>query len=136
LIETFRAVDDLVEPDWIVPVPLHPKRRLERGFDQTLLLAELLARELCRPVFRGIRRVRDTKPQFGLDVNERRRNLKNAFALEGEDWKAASSLLIVDDVMTTGTTADELSRCFRTEKEDVRIMVLTIARVPIVGYWG
>ncbi len=136
LIETFRAVDFSFEPDWIVPVPLHPKRKLERGFDQTLLLAELLAGELRVPVFSGIRRVRDTKPQFGLDVHERRRNLRNAFGLEGEDWKAGSSLLIVDDVMTTGTTADELSRCFRTEKSDLRIMVLTIARVPVVGYWA
>jgi len=109
---------------------------LERGFDQTLLLAELLSGELSVPVFSGIRRVRDTKPQFGLDMDERRRNLKNAFALQRDDWKSGSSLLIVDDVMTTGTTVDELSRCFRTEKADVQILVLTIARVPVLGYWA
>ncbi len=136
LIETFRAVEISFEPDWIVPVPLHRRRQLERGFDQTLLLAELLSGELSVPVFSGIRRVRDTKPQFGLDMDERRRNLKNAFALQRDDWKSGSSLLIVDDVMTTGTTVDELSRCFRTEKADVQILVLTIARVPVLGYWA
>lgn len=135
LVETYRSIDFVFEPDWIVPVPLHPKRRLQRGFDQTLLLADRLACELGVPVFTGARRVRDTKPQFGLDSQERRKNLKDAFALETHGWTSGSNLLMVDDVMTTGTTADELSRCFRSEKPEIRILVLTIARVPIVGYW-
>jgi len=135
LLDTFRVIDFVFEPDWIVPVPLHPKRRLQRGFDQTLLLAQLLARELRVPVFDGVRRVRDTKPQFGLDSQERRKNLRDAFDLDQDRWKAGSSLLIVDDVMTTGTTVDEMSRRFRIEKPEVRIMALTIARVPIAGYW-
>ncbi len=135
LLETFRAIDFVFQPDWIVPVPLHPRKKLQRGFDQTLLLAQVLARDLHVPVFHGVRRVRDTKPQFGLDGEERQKNLRDAFALKDDGWKEASSLLIVDDVMTTGTTVDEVSRQFRTEKPEIRIMVLTIARVPVMGYW-
>lgn len=60
-----------LQPNWIVPVPLHPRRKRERGFDQTLLLSRLLSRKLEVPVFRGLRRVRHTVPLFGLTIGER-----------------------------------------------------------------
>ena len=120
------------EPDWLVPVPLHPRRRRERGFDQTLLLSQLLSRKLGIPVFSGLRRVRPTRPQPGLNLRDRRRNLRGAFQVENSGAIRDKSVLLVDDVMTSGTTVAEISHLLRRESAVSRILVLTLARVPLL----
>lgn len=85
-------------------VPMHPRRERERGYNQSKILAETIAKKLdleCQEVFE---KVKDTKFQVGLKKDQRQENLKNAFAVK----KSPEEIIIVDDVITTGTTISEL----------------------------
>lgn len=93
----------------VVPVPLHPARLRQRSYNQSLLLARVLGRQLGLPVVAEmLHRVRPTPPQQGLSARVRRRNLAGAFALAAP--AAGRSILLVDDVLTTGSTAGECAR--------------------------
>lgn len=114
-------------PTLLVPVPLHRARLRERGFNQTLLLGRILARTLRCPVApRLLLRVRPTAPQAGLSAEERRGNLRGAFALRGA--VAGERILLLDDVMTTGATARECARVLAAAGAEVTVAVL--ARAP------
>jgi len=94
--------------DVIVPVPLHPARHAERGFNQSAEIARHLGRRLQLPIDERLAgRRRATPPQVGLHLDERRRNLADAF-LAGV--ATGRRVAIVDDVTTTGTTLQELAR--------------------------
>ncbi|HEY7358950.1 MAG TPA: ComF family protein [Ktedonobacterales bacterium] len=99
--------------DTIVPVPLHPKREAERGYNQSVLLARGLAREVGLPLREEmLRRWRDTPQQVGLDAAGRRANVAGAFACQSRHPALAGKmLLLVDDVCTTGAT---LAACAET----------------------
>ncbi len=101
-------------PRLLVPVPLHPARFRERGFNQAAAIALYASRMLEIPVARHVvRRVRDTPSQTTLGLRERQQNLRGAFAIPNarqlRRLRAAAHVAIVDDVMTTGSTANELS---------------------------
>ena len=101
-------------PRLLVPVPLHPARFRERGFNQAAAIALYASRMLEIPVARHIvRRVRDTPSQTTLGPHERQQNLRGAFAIPNARQlprlRAAAHVAIVDDVLTTGSTAKELS---------------------------
>jgi ComF family protein len=104
-----------VLPDAIVPVPLHRGRLRTRGFNQALELARPLARALRRPLLaRACLRVRATQPQSSLNsAAARRRNMANAFRL-ARPLTGLQRVAIVDDVLTTGATAQSLARLLRT----------------------
>ena len=121
-----------LQPHWILPVPLHQNRRRRRGFDQTLLLGQLLSRRLGVPLFRGLRRVRNTPALFGLDIGQRGRTISGAFALRDAQLLSHRSILLVDDVMTTGTTVTEISRLLRQQSNINTITVLTVARATLL----
>jgi ComF family protein len=90
--------------DVIVPVPLHPQRRRERGYNQSTLLARELARHTGLPVVEGtLVRVTPTRPQVGLNAAERAENVRDAFRCRGKDLSGLQ-VLLVDDVLTTGAT--------------------------------
>ncbi|MDX9767523.1 MAG: ComF family protein [Ectothiorhodospiraceae bacterium] len=111
LAEAVRAADVPI-PDCILPVPLHPQRLRERGFNQALEIARPLARAFDRPlILHEVRRSRPTRPQMALDARARRGNVRGAFAIR--PGFAPASVALVDDVMTTGSTLDELARVFR-----------------------
>ena len=129
--ECYRESRLCLEPGWIVPVPLHRKRKFERGFDQTLLLCRALGRRLGIRIFKGLRRLKDTAPQFGLDIRSRKRNLRGAFGLKGAQHLAGQDVLLVDDIFTTGTTIRAICTLLRSEARVRRILVLTLARVPL-----
>lgn len=95
--------------DVIIPMPLHPRRLGERGFNQAAEIARRLSRRLLIP-WRAdaCRRMRDTSPQAGLDLKARRRNLRGAFQCDGN--LAGQRVALVDDVMTSGTSLDELAK--------------------------
>jgi ComF family protein len=100
----------------LVPVPLHPRKERERGFNQSALLAAVLAREAGggTAVAGLLQRVVDTPTQTGLDRDCRRANLKNAFALaSGAVLNARLRYLLVDDVFTTGSTLNGCARVLR-----------------------
>ena len=119
----------------IVPVPLHPSRRRERGFNQSELLAAGLVRALRRrsegaapQIAKAcLRRKRATPPQTGLSVAARRENLRGAFEVIKPEEVRGRQVVLVDDVMTTGAT---LSACARALKRAgaVRVMGLALAR--------
>ncbi|TDO16566.1 ComF family protein [Halomonas ventosae] len=112
-------------PEALVPVPLHPRRARERGFDQARWLAARLGRELGRPLARA-QRERDTRTQRGLDRGERRRNLRGAFGLPAG---LPRRVALVDDVMTTGATFDTLAMaCRQAGAEEVQAWA--VARTP------
>ena len=112
--------------DAIIPVPLGIKGLRERGFNQSLLLAKVISENAKLPlVMDGLMKIRETHPQVGLSAKERARNLKGAFIAK-KDFRE-KKLLLVDDVMTTGATANECAKqLFRAGAEDVA--VLTLAR--------
>ena len=96
-------------PDVWLPMPLHARRLQERGFNQAVEIARELSARTGIPMQAGwAERVRDTPPQAGLKREARRKNLRGAFACRGE--VAGLHVGIVDDVMTTGSTLDELAR--------------------------
>ena len=115
--------------DCIVPVPLHPRKRRQRGFDQTMLLARVLSERTLLPIVRCVRRVRYSVPQFGLGYSERRRNVRGAFKLRRPEQIAGRRVLLIDDVMTTGATVEEVSRVLRIEACPREVVVATVARV-------
>ena len=98
--------------DLIVPVPLATPRLAERGFNQALEIARPLARATGAPLeIRHIHRHRDTTPQAGLPWKERAKNIRHAFECELD--LTGKTVLVVDDVMTTGATLDELARTLK-----------------------
>ncbi|HHH47543.1 MAG TPA: ComF family protein [Gammaproteobacteria bacterium] len=95
-------------PERLLPVPLHPARLRERGFNQSLELARPIARRLGLPLdIHGCQRLRNTPPQAELSAKQRRGNIKGAFGVTGTP---AGHIAIIDDVMTTGSTVRELAR--------------------------
>lgn len=116
--------------DWdaLVPVPLHWWRQWRRGFNQAELLARVVGRRYELPVLgRVLRRVRATPPQQG-DPETRRQNVREAFHVRAPARVAGKRLLLVDDVFTTGATANACARALlRAGAADVG--VLTLARV-------
>lgn len=96
-------------PDALLPVPLHPLRHWQRGYNQSELLARQLSRWLAIPCdTRLLQRTRHTPAQRELSGKQRRKNLKNAFRLTGNP--TYRSVAIIDDVVTTGTTVHEISK--------------------------
>jgi len=101
------SVPPTYRPDLIVEVPLHAARRRERGYNQAARLAAALARELGCPWLEGaLERVRATRPQTRLGPAARRTNLAGAFRVKAPEALAERSILIVDDVITTGSTLE------------------------------
>lgn len=114
--------------DWIIPVPSHIDRLQERGFDHVRLLAERFARSTGIPIFTSLKRHIATSPQVGLSMKERRRNLRGAFRLNDQSQLFKRRVILLDDVMTTGTTANEISRLLLRQGHVSFVGVLTVAR--------
>ncbi len=95
--------------DLVVPVPLGRKRLLERGFNQSALLARLAFGRLDEVLLR----TRETPPQSELSAAERHRNVRRAFSVKDETRVFGKKVLLFDDVMTTGATVEECARVLR-----------------------
>ena len=99
-------------PDMLIPVPLHRRRLRERGFNQAQEIARLCASKLGVVMHsKQCCRSKHTDHQPGLSATERRRNVRNAFTCRA--FTKGTRVALVDDVMTTGTTLNELSRCLK-----------------------
>ena len=125
--------DLLSDADCVVPVPLHPWRRLTRGFNQAADLAACLN----LPVVAALWRIRATVPQAGLSASHRRRNVHNAFSLSPLVSRRARSMLVgrivvlVDDVRTTGATLDACARVLENAGVgEVRALTVAFAEPP------
>jgi competence protein ComFC len=105
-----RSVFGKVRFDLVVGVPLHARKERERGYNQAGLLADAVASRLRVDGFNGIvRRMRDTVSQTELKSVERARNVNGAFCVDDPDWLFSKHVLLVDDVITTGATVNEVS---------------------------
>ena len=99
--------------DAVVPVPLHPARERERGFNQAALLAELFAAAASLPLRPALERIRYTTTQTAHDRAERMENLRGAFRLRKNKDVRGLHVLLIDDVLTTGSTLSECARVLR-----------------------
>jgi ComF family protein len=98
-----------IRPDALVPVPIHPSRRRERGYNQAELIAKALSAQSGIPVdLRLISRTKKTLPQKNLTREERQNNLKRAFKINRNDVKL-NVIVIIDDIYTTGSTIDAMA---------------------------
>ena len=113
--------------DVIVPMPLHWRKRWQRGFNQSELLAREIGRRTHTPVRNLLRRVRDTAPQAGLTSAKRRLNVSGAFRARKRASLAGRRVLLVDDVMTTGATAASCARALKMAGAP-SVTLLTLAR--------
>jgi len=113
--------------DAIVPMPLHWRRRWQRGFNQAKLLAEAVSRRTGIPVLEAARRRRATPPQAGLSHAERRRNVAGAFTVRPRVRLEGRRLLLIDDVFTTGATAGACAAALKRAGAE-RVCLLALAR--------
>ena len=116
-------------PDWLIPIPSHPRRVRQRGFNPPGLLGRLLARRLALPLFTHVCRTRHTAPQTGLTEVDRRHNLTGAFRVSRPELLEGKRVVLLDDILTTGTTASELALTLKESVAVQWIEVLTLARV-------
>ena len=121
------AGNPVATPWTLVPVPLHPNRIATRGYDQASLLALHLARAVDLPIDERLHRVRETAAQVGLGRRARLANMSGAFQFQG--LPIIGTVILVDDVMTTGATLDQAARaCLAAGCTDV--CAVTLAREP------
>ena len=124
-----KVTQENIKPDCLLPVPLHPARLRQRGFNQSIEIARVISKKLNIPIeYDAIRRNRSTTSQMGLDAKARRKNIKGAFSVKHK--LNARHVLIVDDVMTTGSTVNELAKTLK--RNGVKhVGVLSFARAPV-----
>jgi len=121
LIEYYRNISPA--PEVLLPVPLHQLRLLDRGYNQAFEIARILSQLLEIPVdIRALRRIRDTSSQSGLSADKRRRNILSAFVYQ--PTRSYAHVAVVDDIITTGSTADEITKTIHR------------AGCPLVEIWG
>lgn len=128
------ALDEgLPKPDLLLPVPLADKRQRQRGFNQATLLSEWLSPLLQVPLqAHWLQRIIDTPAQQQLDAATRKRNLRKAFALAPGSAVSGLHVALVDDVLTTGATAESLARLLKKAGAR-RVDVYCLARTPKPG---
>jgi len=125
-----RFDNGLPRPDLLLPVPMAARRLRQRGYNQAAMLANWLAQSLeIRTDEHCLRRIQDTLAQQGLDARARRRNLLQAFALAPDAEVEGLHLAVVDDVLTTGATAESLARLL-IKAGARRVDVYCLARTP------
>jgi ComF family protein len=131
LLADYLAAGSDEKPDCIVPVPLHPVRLKERGFNQAVELARPIGKRLKIPLRLDLcERIRATAVQSTLDAAERKKNLKDAFAVKGSADGLHVALL--DDVVTTGVTLEALTKALR-EAGAARVTIWCAARAAALA---
>ncbi len=122
-------LDGALDADLVVPVPLHWRRRLARGYNQAEAIARPLAARLGLDLARALRRRRATPPQTALERRRRVRNLRGAFAVARRHDPRGRRVLLVDDVFTTGATLEAAAACLKRAGA-ARVTALAAGRTP------
>jgi ComF family protein len=121
---------ELPRVDYVVPIPIHKDRLRKRGYNQSLLVAEVYCKERGECCAALLERTGKTKPQSGLSKTDRAKNVKNAFAISDKSISIkGKSILLIDDIFTTGSTVDECARVLKKAGADkVYSLCLSIDR--------
>jgi ComF family protein len=121
--------EPLDRTELVVPVPLHPSRERERGFNQALQLARALAALGKVPLEEHVlvRLMKTTMHRAGMDGKARRQSVANAFEVRHPDLIAGKIVLLIDDVFTTGATVSECAAALKNAGV-AEVFVLTVAR--------
>jgi len=117
--------------DIIVPLPVTEKRLWKRGFNQSFIIAEEISRTTGKPIdYSSLRKTRETRDQYLLSREERKKNVAKAFGLKGEAAHLSGKrLLLVDDLFTTGSTASEAAKTLKRAKPE-SVILFALARTP------
>ena len=113
LLQNLNIIDKYRGIDIVVPVPLHFRRLRERGYNQTEKMYKKWTLEYNLSWNEILYRVKETKPQYQLNIKERKENLKNAFAIKEDFVIKGENILLVDDIYTTGTTFEECAKVLK-----------------------
>lgn len=128
-----RFAEGLARPSLLLPVPMGRQRLRQRGYNQAQMLARWLSRQLAIPCADHLlSRTRDTPAQQGLSARARQRNLKAAFSVQPTAALQGQHLALVDDVLTTGATAQALAALLRAQGA-ARVDIYCLARTPKPG---
>lgn len=127
MLQAYQSEPGFADSDLVTAVPLHRVRQRDRGFNQSELLARQLARHLGLSFSMLARRAHHTPSQTRLSKDEREHNLDGAFVMRPRRDVKGRNILLIDDVFTTGTTVNKLSRLF-LDHEAASVTVLTAAR--------
>jgi competence protein ComFC len=120
----------------IVPVPIHESRQRERGFNQSTLVARQYARLAGKPFADVLQKIHPTSSQRGLDRWQRKRNLTGSFSVTKQPSVDAEHILLIDDVVTTGSTGEELASVLRAAGAS-SVSLLALARaLPVAQATG
>ncbi len=127
--ETINGNSDFLESDFLIPVPLHKSRYRERGFNQSEVVAEEISKITGVSVLKDVlKRKKNTKDQTNLSPQQREENVRGAFVVTAPEMINAKSIILVDDVITTGATLSECARMLKQAGAE-RILGTTIAVV-------
>jgi ComF family protein len=127
LIDLIYCEQDLSKAELLVPVPLDKRKYRERGFNQAQLLAATISKKTGIPISRGLYRIGNAPSQTQLSCQERIKNVEGLFKVAGNNGIMGKSILLVDDVFTTGATANECARTLLRAGAQ-KVNVLTVAR--------
>lgn len=108
--------------DIIIPVPLHKKRKLERGYNQTELISKSL--KIIETESKCLMKTKNIKPQSNKNVMDRRKDIKGVYSLENIDRITGKKLLIFDDIYTTGSTINECIDTLKNVTKDIGILII------------
>jgi len=130
MIEAMRLFFGMEDYDCIVPVPLHKRRKRERGYNQVELIGRRLSRATGIPMeTHALIKTANTPPQVGLSYQERLRNVRGHFDVPDPSGLAGKKILLIDDVFTTGTTVNESARVLLRKGKVKYVDVFTLLRV-------
>lgn len=122
-----------IRPDVIIPVPMSARKRRQRGFDQCRLLCRKLEQRTGIPAnMKALVRIRNTRAQSGLDLSGRRTNVRDAFRVQSSAFaygQVPGRVLLVDDIFTTGATAEECSRVLLEAGADQVFLLMLCTRL-------
>lgn len=115
LVETMLSNSLDKEIDGIYYVPLHRRKKARRGYNQSELLSSYISKKLTIPLSHDLKKIKSTKEQHRLSKVERQTNLNNSFGLKNGEVVEGKTILLIDDLITTGATLDECAKVLKTE---------------------
>jgi len=112
----------------IVPVPLHPRRERERGFNQAKILAEIVAHHFNLTLIDALKRIKNTKPQAKIkDIEKRMKNISNCFVTKSQEVIKGKNIILIDDVFTSGATINEAVKVLK-QNGAKKVIALVLAK--------